>query len=162
MTLTQSSALDRIDRKILHELMQDATLPVAQLADRVGLSQTPCWKRVQKLEAAGVILGRVALVDPARIGLGLTVFVEIEAADHTREWRESFAAVVSDYPDILEVHRMAGDVDYMLKVVVGNMEAYDTFYLELTSRLPCRNVTSKFSMEKVKMTTALPIDVSSS
>lgn len=151
--------LDRIDRKILFELMQDATLPVTQLADRVGLSQTPCWKRVQKLEAARVILGRVALVDPAQIGLGLTVFVEIEAADHTPEWRAAFAAVVSDYTEILEVHRMAGDVDYMLKVVVSNMEAYDAFYLDLTSRLSCRNVTSKFSMEKVKMTTVLPIDV---
>ena len=154
--------LDRIDRKILHELMRDATLPVTQLADRVGLSQTPCWKRVQKLEATGVIFGRVALVDPARIGLGLTVFVEIEAADHTPEWRAAFAGMVSDYPEVLEVHRMAGEVDYMLKVVVGNMEAYDAFYLDLTSRLACRNVTSKFSMERVKMTTALPIDTSSS
>ena len=154
--------LDRIDRKILHELMQDATIPVTQLAERVGLSQTPCWKRVQKLEAAGVIFGRVALVDPARIGLGLTVFVEIESADHTPEWRAAFAAVVADYPEILEVHRMAGEVDYMLKVVVRNMEAYDAFYLDLTSRLACRNVTSKFSMEKVKMTTALPIDFASS
>ncbi len=152
--------LDRIDRRILFELMRDASLPVSQLADRVGLSQTPCWKRVQKLEAAGVIVGRVALVDPARIGLGLTVFVEIEAADHTPEWRAAFAAVVSDYSDILEVHRMAGEVDYMLKVVVSNMEAYDALYLDLTSRLPCRNVTSKFSMETVKMTTVLPIDLS--
>jgi Lrp/AsnC family transcriptional regulator len=163
MTLAHAPTptLDRVDRKILYELMHDATLPVTQLAERVGLSQTPCWKRVQKLEAAGVILGRVALVDPARIGLGLTVFVEIESADHTPEWRSAFAAVVVDYREILEVHRMAGEVDYMLKVVVSNMEAFDAFYLELTSRLACRNVTSKFSMEKVKMTTALPIDTSS-
>ena len=158
-TLAQTLALDRIDRKILFELMQDATLPVTQLAERVGLSQTPCWKRVQKLETARVILGRVALVDPSKIGLGLTVFVEIEAADHTPEWRAAFSAVVSDYSEILEAHRMAGEVDYMLKVIVSNMEAYDTFYLDLTARLSCRNVTSKFSMEKVKMTTVLPIDV---
>jgi Lrp/AsnC family transcriptional regulator len=113
--------LDRIDRKILHELMRDATIPVAQLAERVGLSQTPCWKRVQKLEAVGIITGRVALVDPARIGLGLTVFVEIEAPDHSREWRAEF-------------------------------------HLQLTRRLPCRNVTSKFSMEVIRDTTVWPID----
>ena len=149
---------DRIDRKILFELMRDATLPVAQLAERVGLSQTPCWKRVQKLEAAGVITGRVALVDPAAIGLGLTVFVEIEATDHTPEWRAAFAGVVADYPAIQVVHRMAGEVDYLLKVVVSGMAAYDAFYLELTHRLPCRNVTSKVSMERMKATTSLPID----
>ncbi|MBL4915676.1 Lrp/AsnC family transcriptional regulator [Szabonella alba] len=152
--------LDRIDRKILHELMQDATLPVTQLAERVGLSQTPCWKRVQKLEAAGVITGRVAIVDPVSIGLGLCVFVEIEAADHTPEWRASFAGVVADYPEIQEVHRMAGEVDYLLKVVVSGMSAYDALYLDLTKRVPCRNVTSKFSMERMKSTTVLPIDTS--
>ena len=158
--MTDAHSLDRIDRRILHELMRDATLPVSQLAKRVGLSQTPCWKRVQKLEAAGVITGRVAIVEPAAIGLGLTVFVEIEAADHTPEWRAAFAAVVADYPEIMEVHRMAGEVDYLLKVVVGDMAAYDAFYLDLTQRLACRNVTSKFSMERTKATTALPIDTS--
>lgn len=152
--------LDRIDRRILHELMRDATLPVSQLAERVGLSQTPCWKRVQKLEAAGIITGRVAIVNPAAIGLGLTVFVEIEAADHTPEWRAAFAVVAADYAEIVEVHRMAGEVDYLLKVVVGDMAAYDAFYLDLTQRLACRNVTSKFSMERTKATTALPIDTS--
>lgn len=152
--------LDRIDRKILYELMRDATLPVSQLAERVGLSQTPCWKRVQKLETAGIITGRVALVDPATIGLGLTVFVEIEAADHTPEWRVAFAKVVEDYPEIVEVHRMAGNVDYLLKAMVSGMAAYDAFYLDLTQRLACRNVTSKFSMERMKATTALPIDTS--
>ncbi|MFU8836610.1 MAG: Lrp/AsnC family transcriptional regulator, partial [Roseovarius sp.] len=144
--------LDRIDRKILHELMQDTTLPIAQLAERVGLSQTPCWKRVQKLEAAGVITGRVALVDPALIGLGLTVFVEIEAADHSHDWRKAFAGLVKGYPEVTEVHRMAGEVDYLLKVMVSDMAAYDAFYLDLTQRLPCRNVTSKFSMERMKAT----------
>lgn len=149
--------LDRIDRKILQELMQDATLPVAQLAERVGLSQTPCWKRVQKLEASGVITGRVAIIDPASIGIGLTVFVEIEAADHTPEWRAAFSKVVAEYPGVVEVHRMAGEVDYLLKVMVSGMAAYDALYLDLTQRLACRNVTSKFSMERIKATTALPI-----
>jgi Lrp/AsnC family transcriptional regulator len=159
--MSGAAPLDRIDRRILSELMRDATLPVAQLAERVGLSQTPCWKRVQKLEAAGIITGRVALVDPAAIGLGLTVFVEIEAADHTSDWRSAFAAVVADCPEIQEAHRLAGEVDYLLKVVVSGMAAYDAFYLDLTQRLPCRNVTSKFSMERMKATTALPIDTSS-
>lgn len=153
------ASLDRIDRKILFELMRDATLPVAQLAERVGLSQTPCWKRVQKLDAAGIITGRVALVDPGKIGLGLTVFVEIEAAEHSPEWREAFRLAVETLPEVVEVHRMAGDVDYLLKVAVPDMEAYDAFYLSLTRNLPCRNVTSKFSMERMKATTALPINV---
>lgn len=156
--MTGQITLDRIDRRILYELMRDATLPVAQLAERVGLSQTPCWKRVQKLEAAGVITGRVAIVNPAALGLGLTVFVEIEAADHTPDWRAAFAALVADYAEVQEVHRMAGEVDYLLKVVVSGMAAYDAFYLDLTQRLPCRNVTSKFSMERMKATTALPVD----
>ncbi len=150
---------DRIDRRILHELMRDATLPVAQLAERVGLSQTPCWKRVQKLEAAGVITGRVALVSAEKIGLALTVFVEIAATDHTTAWRDSFAEVIADHPQIVELHRMAGEVDYLLKVVVPDMQAYDAFYLDLTRRLPCRSVISKFSMERMRATTALPIDI---
>ncbi|MGX0978575.1 Lrp/AsnC family transcriptional regulator [Roseovarius sp. MBR-51] len=150
--------LDRIDRKILHELMRDATIPVAQLAERVGLSQTPCWKRVQKLETAGIIMGRVAIVDPAQIGLGLRVFVEIEAPDHSREWRAEFRAVIAEFPQIVEVHRMAGDVDYLLKVAVADMATFDDFYLQLTRRLPCRNVTSKFSMEVIRDTTVWPID----
>jgi Lrp/AsnC family transcriptional regulator len=156
--MSDALPLDRIDRRILSELMRDATLPVSQLAERVGLSQTPCWKRVQKLEAAGIITGRVAIVDPASIGLCLTVFVEIEAADHSPEWRAAFATVVETYPEIQEVHRMAGEVDYLLKVVVSGTAAYDAFYLDLTQRLRCRNVTSSFSMERMKATTALPIN----
>ena len=150
--------LDRIDRKILHALQQDATLSIAQLAERVGLSQTPCWKRVQKLEATEVILGRVALVDPRAIGLGLTVFVEIEAADHSHGWREAFAAAVENLPEVQEVHRMAGEEDYLLKVVVPDMEAFDDFYLHITKTLLCRNVTSKFSRERIKTTTAYPVN----
>lgn len=158
-TTMNDQTLDRIDRKIPDQLMRDAALPVAQLAERVGLSQTPCWKRVQKLEAAGIIMGRVARVDPARIGLGLTVFVEVEASDHTPEWRAEFRDVIPRFPAIVEVHRMAGDVDYLLKVVVPNMKAFDEFYLQLTRALPCRNITSKFSMETILSTTAWPIDV---
>ena len=113
---------------------------------------------MQKLEAAGVITGRVAQVAPEKIGLGLTVFVEIEAADHTQDWRDAFAAHVAGLPEVVEVHRMAGDVDYLLKVLVPDMAAFDAFYLRLTRSLHCRNVTSKFSMERMKATNLLPID----
>lgn len=150
--------LDRIDRKIVAEMMRDSTLSVAALAERVGLSPTPCWKRVQKLEAAGVITGRVALIRPEKIGLGLSVFVEIMAADHTEAWRDQFARFTHAHPNIIEAHRMAGEVDYLLKVVVPDMQAYDDFYRDLTQALHCRNVTSQFSMERMKQTTALPID----
>ena len=150
--------MDRIDRKILHELQRDTTLSIAQLADRVGLSQTPCWKRIQKLEAAGVITGRVALVDPAAIGLGLTVFVEIEASDHSTEWRDAFAAAVTAMPEVVEIHRMAGDIDYLLKVVMPDMPAYDEFYKRLTTQIPLKNVTSQFAMERMKYSTAYPLN----
>jgi Lrp/AsnC family transcriptional regulator len=150
--------LDRIDRRILKELMRDATIPVAQLAERVNLSQTPCWKRVRKLEEAGFITGRVALVDPQSIGLGLIVFVEIEAADHTPAWREALLRTLDGFPEVVEAYRLAGDVDYLLKVAVPDMTAFDQFYNSLTAGLPCRNVTSKFAMERIKSTTAWPID----
>lgn len=151
-------SLDRIDRKIIYELMRDATIPIADLAGRVNLSQTPCWKRVRKLEAAGIITGRVATVDPQSIGLSLIVFVEVEAFDHSPEWRASLAQAVEAFPQIVEAHRIAGDVDYLLKVAVPDMSAFDDFYAELTSTLRCRNVTSKFSMESIKARTAWPID----
>lgn len=150
--------MDRIDRKILAELQRDATLSLAQLADRVGLSQTPCWKRVQKLEQAGVLLGRVAIVRPEALGLGLTVFVAIEAPDHSAAWREHFAATVAAMPEVMDLYRMAGEVDYQLRVVVPDMAAYDGFYKRLTEAVALKNVTSRFAMERIKATTAYPID----
>ena len=149
--------MDAIDRKILTVLQADANISIAELADRVGLSQTPCWKRIQKLEQAGVILKRVALVAPEKIGLGLTVFVQIETADHSGPWLEKFAQMVSAMPEVMEFYRMAGDVDYMLRVVVADMQSYDIFYKKLISAVPLKNVTSRFAMEKIKSTTALPV-----
>ena len=149
--------LDAIDRKILKELQADASVSIAELADRVGLSQTPCWKRIQKLEAAGVILGRVALLAPEKLGLGLTVFVSIEAPDHSNEWLSKFAATVAAMPEVMEFYRMAGDVDYMLRVVVADMAAYDAFYKKLIGTLPLKNVTSRFAMERIKSTTAYQV-----
>ncbi len=150
--------LDLIDRKIVAELMRDATLPVARIAERVGLSQTPCWKRIQKLEATGVIAGRVALADPVKLGLGLTVFVGIEAPDHSAAWRDGFAAAVERIPEIMEVYRMAGELDYLLRVAVTDMAAYDSLYRRLTDAIPIKTVTSHFAMERIKYTTAYPVN----
>jgi Lrp/AsnC family transcriptional regulator len=151
--------MDRIDRKILLALQNDASISIAELSSRVGLSQTPCWKRVQKLEAQGVITRRVALVDSVKVGLGLTVFVSIETKDHSKEWLERFAATVSAMPEVVDVYRMAGDVDYMLKVVVADMTSYDAFYKRLIEATPLKNVTSRFAMERIKSTTEPPIVV---
>lgn len=150
--------LDLIDRKIIAELMHDATLPVAQIADKVGLSQTPCWKRIQKLEGNGILTGRVALADPGRIGFGLTVFVGIEAPDHSAEWRETFARTAGGFPEIMEIYRMAGEMDYLLRVSVPDMAAFDNLYKRLTDAVPIKNVTSHFAMERMKFTTAYPVD----
>ena len=149
--------LDAIDRKILTVLQQDASLSVAEIGDRVGLSSTPCWKRIQRLEADGVILRRVALVDQNKIGLGITVFVSVESADHSEAWLRKFADAVSAMPEVMEFYRMAGDVDYMLRVVVTDIQGYDAFYKRLIATVPLKNVTSRFAMERIKSTTALPI-----
>jgi Lrp/AsnC family transcriptional regulator len=149
--------MDAIDRKILSVVQQDASLSVAEIGQRVGLSSTPCWKRLQKLEAEGVITRRVALVDPEKIGLGITVFVSVETGDHSQDWLKRFAETVSAMPEVMEFYRMAGDVDYMLRVVVKDMQSYDTFYKKLIETVPLKNVTSRFAMERIKQTTALPI-----
>ncbi len=149
--------MDAIDWKILTTLQANADISVAELADRVGLSQTPCWKRVQRLQADGTIQGRVALVSPEAVGLGLTVFVQVETDDHSGPWLEAFAAHVSAFPEVMEFYRLAGDVDYMLRVVVADMAAYDRFYKKLVAGVPLKNVTSRFAMERIKATTALPI-----
>ena len=149
--------MDSTDRKILSILQEDASLSVADVAKRVNLSQTPCWRRIQKLSDSGVITRRVALVDPDAIGLGLTVFVEIETGDHSKEWLAGFSAAVSAMPEVMEVYRMAGDVDYMLRITVPNMGAVDAFYQRLIAMVPLKNVTSRFAMERVKYTTAYPV-----
>jgi Lrp/AsnC family transcriptional regulator len=151
--------MDAIDRKILAVVQDDASLSVAEIGQRVGLSSTPCWKRLQRLEVDGVITKRVALIDPEKIGLGITVFVSIETGDHSNEWLKRFAEVASAMPQVMEFYRMAGDVDYMLRVVVQDMPSYDTFYKKLIATVPLKNVTSRFAMEKIKSTTALPISV---
>src|SRR5579863_2227837 len=154
--------MDAIDRKILAVLQENAALSVAEIGSRVGLSSTPCWKRIQRLESEGVIQKRVALVDQDRIGLGVSVFVSIETGDHSQDWLDRFAQVVGAMPEVMEFYRMAGDVDYMLRVVVTDIAGYDTFYKRLIAAVPLKNVTSRFAMEKIKSTTALPIPAAAS
>lgn len=146
--------MDATDTKILMLLQDNASISIAELAQRVNLSQTPCWKRVQRLEATGVIQKRVALLDPEKVGFGLTVFVSIEISDHSGAWLQRFADIVSAMPEVMEFYRMAGDVDYMLRVVVPDMAAYDNFYKRLIDAIPLKNVTSRFAMQRVKSTTA--------
>lgn len=149
--------LDATDRKILALLQQDASLSMAEISEKVGLSQTPCWKRIQRMEADGIIRGRVALVAPERVGLGLTVFVSVETGDHSAPWLDNFARTVAAMPEVMSLHRMAGDVDYLLHVVVEDMVAYDHFYKRMIAAIPLKNVTSRFAMECIKQTTAYAI-----
>src|SRR5215469_3826215 len=149
--------MDATDRKILALLQEDASLSVAEIGNRVGLSSTPCWKRIQRMEAEGVLTKRVALVDQDKLGLGVTVFVSIETGDHSQDWLRKFAETVGAMPEVMEFYRMAGDVDYMLRVVVPDIAGYDGFYKKLIATVPLKNVTSRFAMERIKSTTALPI-----
>ncbi len=149
--------LDRLDVAILEALQQDASLSAADLGARVGLSATPCWKRVKRLEDAGVIERRVALVNPARVGLPVTVFVSIRTTRHDEKWLRQFAATVSAMPEVTEFHRMSGDVDYLLKVVTTDIAGYDRFYKRLIRNADLAGVSSAFSMESIKYTTALPL-----
>lgn len=149
--------MDRIDLKILSCLQEDATMPIATIAERAGLSPSPCWRRIQRLDAAGVIRKRVALLDPHSLSAGVTVFVSIRTNRHTREWSEKFCRAVSRLPEVMEFYRMSGQVDYLLRVVVPDIEAYDRVYKQLIEVADLYDVTSSFSMEQIKYTTALPL-----
>lgn len=150
--------LDAMDVKILRLLQVDCTLPVAEIGKRVGLSTTPCWRRIQRLEESGVIKRRVAVLDPVSVNAGVTVFVAITTNQHTKEWLDRFHAAVVDFPEVVEFYRMSGQVDYMLRVVVPDIAAYDAFYKRLISRIELSDVSSSFAMEQIKFTTALPLD----
>jgi len=149
--------LDHFDYRILQVLQEDASLSVAVVAERVGLSPTPCWRRIQKLEASGVIRGRVALLDAARLELGLTVFVHLRIARHDADWLDDFTRAVMVMPEVLEVDRLAGNWDYLLRVLVTDMPAYDRFYKRLIEIEGLNDVSSSFSMQQIKYTTALPL-----
>jgi Lrp/AsnC family transcriptional regulator len=149
--------LDDLDIKILNILQHDCTRSVADIGKDVGLSTTPCWRRIQKLEEAGVVQRRVAVLDPARVNAGVTVFIQIKTDQHNLAWLERFRGAVQDLPEVVEAYRMSGDVDYMLRVVVPDIAAYDVFYKRLISRLEIAKVSSSFAMEQMKYTTALPL-----
>jgi Lrp/AsnC family transcriptional regulator len=149
--------LDQIDRRILRELQADATVPVAELAERAGLSQTPCWKRVKRLTDAGVIERRVAILDRDQLDLGLVVFVSIRTSRHDEDSLNTFAKGAAGLPEVVEFYRMSGETDYLLKVVVRDIAAYDAFYKRLIAAAPLQDVSSSFAMEQIKFTTALPI-----
>jgi len=150
--------VDRLDRKILHILQEEATGPVAEIGRRVGLSTTPCWRRIQKLEEDGVITGRVALLDPAKVNTRVTAFVSITTTQHNEEWLKRFAEVIREMPEVAEFYRMAGKVDYLLRVVVPDIAAYDAFYQRLIAKIDISDVSTTFAMERIKYTTRLPLD----
>lgn len=149
--------LDVMDLKILDLLQKDATLPVAEIGKAIGLSTTPCWRRIQKLEEAGVIRRRVAVLDPQKVNVGVTVFVSIKTDQHSLAWLERFHAAVSDMPEVVGFYRMSGDVDYLMRVVVPDIAAYDGFYKRLIARIEISKVSSAFAMEEIKNTTELPL-----
>jgi Lrp/AsnC family transcriptional regulator len=149
--------LDSIDCQLLELLQDNSDRQVAELASEVGLSTTPCWRRIQRLKEAGVITKNVALVDPRKINVGVTVFVSVRTNTHTQNWLDKFRATVSAIPEIVEFYRMSGDVDYLLRVVVPDIAAYDRVYKKLIAGTNLFDVTSSFAMEELKFTTALPL-----
>ena len=150
--------MDNIDVRILDCLQNDATLPVSEIAKRVGLSTTPCWNRIQRLEAAGVVRSRVALLDPSSLNVAVTAFVSIRTSKHNAAWFENFSKSVSSFQEVVEFYRMSGDVDYLLRVVVPDISAYDEFYKRLIEQVDLQDVSSSFAMEEIKYTTALPLE----
>ncbi|CAM3003024.1 Lrp/AsnC family transcriptional regulator [Vibrio rarus] len=151
-------SIDKIDKKLLSLLQSNATLSLNELAEAVNLTTTPCWKRLKRLEEEGVIQKRVALLEPEKLGLAFTAFVFIKTCDHSHEWYQHFAETVSEFEQVMEFYRMAGDYDYMLKVLVKDMPSFDAFYKMLVNSVSgISNVTSTFAMESIKYTTELPL-----
>lgn len=149
--------LDAIDRKLLALLQDDAELQISELAARVGLSTTPCWRRLQRMKEAGVITRQVMLLDRKAVNVAVTVFVAIRTDQHNQKWFEQFRATVEAIPEVVEFYRMSGEVDYLLRVVVPDIAAYDAVYKRLTTSIALSDVSSSFAMEELKYTTALPL-----
>jgi len=151
------SIVDQIDRDIVRLLQEDASLSAREIGEQVGLTATPCWRRIQNLEADGVITRRVALVDPAKVNVGLTALVMIKTNEHNARWTERFLASVETFDEVVEAYRTSGELDYLLKAVVPDMAAYDTFYRRLIEHVDLYDVRTTFVMEEMKHTTALPL-----
>ncbi|WP_105104255.1 Lrp/AsnC family transcriptional regulator [Microbulbifer pacificus] len=151
------SSLDAIDRQLLAILQSDVSLSIEELAERVGLTKTPCWRRIQKLEKSGIIRRKVALLDAEVLGLPVSVFAQVKTNQHNAEWADSFSNAMADLPEVVDCYRMAGDYDYILRVVVSDVAAYDRFYKKLIAHAGISDVASNFAMEQIKSSTELPI-----
>jgi Lrp/AsnC family transcriptional regulator len=150
--------MDKQDRKILDLLQNDGALTAAELAERIGLSKAPCWRRIKRLEEEGVIKQTVALLNARHLNLGTTVFVTLKTANHSEAWFEKFVKAVRDIPEVVEIHRMSGDVDYLMRIVVPDIDAYDVVYKRLIAAVEFKDVSASFSLETIKYTTALPLN----
>lgn len=149
--------MDRIDRQILNLLQKNAALPVSEIAAAVGLSTTPCWRRIQNLEKSGVITQRVALLNRETLELGVDVFVAVRTAEHNAKWLDAFDKAIDAFPEVVECYRMSGEIDYLMRVVVKDITTYDEFYQRLIRKVRLSDVSSSFAMERMKYTTALPV-----
>lgn len=149
--------IDALDRNILNQLQEDSSQSLDEIARKVGSSKTPVWNRIRKLKAAGVIKQQTVILDPEALGLDACFFVLVRTSEHDAEWQKLFLKTLLERPEVLEAHRLAGDIDYILKVRVSNAKAYDVFYQELISRVKIYNVTALLSMEEIKSTTTLPV-----
>ena len=149
--------MDQTDLRILRILQEDSSLPVSDVAKKVGLSASPCWKRIKRMHDEGIIKYQISVLDAERLGFGLTVFINIKTGEHSTNWLKEFSATVTAMPEVMELHRIAGDVDYMLKVIVPDMAAFDAFYKGLIGTAALTEVSSYFAMETMKETTVLPI-----
>ena len=149
--------MDKLDTKILEQLQKDGSLTAAELADRIGLSKAPCWRRIKRLQETGIIKQTVALLDARSLNLGTTVFVTLKTANHSEAWFDKFVEAVRDIPEVTEIHRMSGDVDYLMRIVVPDIDAYDVVYKRLIAAVQFQDVSASFALETIKYTTALPL-----
>jgi Lrp/AsnC family transcriptional regulator len=150
--------MDKLDKKILEQLQKNAGLTAAELADQIGLSKAPCWRRIKRLEEEGVIKQTVALLDAHSLNVGTTVFVTLKTGNHSEAWFERFVKAVRDIPEVTEIHRMSGDVDYLMRIVVPDIDAYDVVYKRLIAAVEFQDVSASFALETIKYTTALPLN----
>ena len=155
--MAQSEPIDALDRKLLRALQRDSAEPISDLAERCGLSRSACSRRIARLAEAGVIERSVALLSQSKLGLGLTVFITIKTNQHNASWSQKFQKIVAQLPGVLEVHRLGGEIDYLLKIVVPDIAAYDDVYKRLIAKADFADVSSFFAMEEIKSTTALPL-----
>ena len=150
--------MDRTDAKILEFLQTNVGLSNKEIAEKIGMDEKTCAARIKVLEADGVILQRVALLDPNKVGASMTAFVAITTPEHSQEWLDQFQSAVESFPEVVEFYRMSGQVDYLLRVVVPDIEAYDTFYKRLINGVKLKDVSSTFALEQIKYTTVLPLN----